>query len=73
MNKSINKNYIALLIGQTISQLGSSMTSFAVIIWAYSNTEKVMASSLIAICSAVPYIIISLFGGAVADNMNKKK
>lgn len=73
MKKAINKNYLLLLIGQTISQLGSSMTSFAVVIWAYSSTGKVLSSSLLAVCSAVPYLLISLFGGAVADNMNKKK
>lgn len=73
MSKTINKNYILLLIGQTISQLGSSMTSFAIIIWAYTSTGQVMSSSLLAVCSSIPYLIISLLGGAVADNMNKKK
>ncbi len=73
MNKTINKNYILLLIGQTISQLGSFMTSFAIIIWAYTSTGQVMSSSLLAVCSSIPCLIISLLGGAVADNMNKKK
>lgn len=73
MRKTINKNYILLLIGQTISQLGSSMTGFAVVIWAYSSTGQVMASSLPAICSTIPYLAVSLLGGAVADNRNKKK
>lgn len=69
----INKNYILLLIGQTISQLGSSMTGFAIVIWAYTSTGQVMTSSVLAVCSSVPYLIISLLGGAAADNMNKKK
>ncbi|MBE5965713.1 MAG: MFS transporter [Lachnospiraceae bacterium] len=73
MSKIVNKNYILLLIGQTISQLGSSMTGFAIVIWAYSSTGQVMASSLLAVCSVVPYLIVSLLGGTVADNMNKKK
>lgn len=73
MSNTINKDYILLLIGQTISQLGSSMTSFAIVIWAYTSTGQVMSSSLLAICSSMPYLIVSLLGGAVADNMNKKK
>lgn len=73
MSKSINKNYILLQIGQTISQLGSAMTSFAITIWAYNTTGQVISSSLLAVCSFIPYLVISLFGGAVADNMNKKK
>lgn len=73
MSRTINKNYILLIISQTISQMGSSMTGFAVVIWAYSSTGQVMASSLLAVCSSIPYLIISLLGGAVADNMNKRK
>jgi len=67
------RNYLILLLGQTISQLGTSMTSFALVIWAYTQNRQVLASSLLAVCSAVPYLLVSLFGGAVADNMNKKK
>lgn len=73
-NENSFKHYFFLLIiGQTISQMGSSMTSFAAVIWAYSSTGQVMASSFLAICNAIPYIIVSQFGGAVADRMNKKR
>ena len=37
-----------------------------------SNSGQVMSASLLAICSTVPYLVVSLFGGAVADKMNKK-
>lgn len=76
MNTRPRKNtisFILLLIGQTISQLGTSMTGFAVIIWAYSTTGQVLASSLLTICSTVPYLIVSLLGGAIADRFSKKK
>lgn len=66
-------NFFLLLIGQTISQLGSSMTGFSLVIWAYTQKGEVMASSLLAICSTVPYLIVSLLGGAVADKASKKK
>lgn len=49
------------------------MTGFATIIWMYSNSGQVMSSSLLAICSTVPYLIVSLLGGVVVDKMNKKK
>lgn len=48
------------------------MTGFATVIWMYSNSGQVMSASLLAICSTVPYLVVSLFGGAVADKMNKK-
>lgn len=67
------KNFILLFVGQTVSQMGSAMTGFAVIIWAYTQAGEVMASSMLAFCSAVPYLIVSLLGGAVADRFSKKK
>ena len=67
------RDFALLFTGQTVSQLGTNMTSFALIIWTYTKNGQVMASSLLAICSAIPYLIVSLFGGAVVDNANKKK
>ena len=49
------------------------MTGFATVIWMYSNSGQVMSSSLLAICSTVPYLIVCLLGGVVVDKMNKKK
>lgn len=75
MNKTENKmyNFMIFFISQTVSELGASMTGFATVIWMYSNSGQVMSSSLLAICSTVPYLIVSLLGGVVVDKMNKKK
>jgi len=67
------RDFVLLFAGQTVSQLGTNMTSFALIIWVYTKSSQVMASSLLAICSTVPYLIVSLVGGAIVDNANKKK
>ena len=75
MNKTENKmyNFMIFFISQTVSELGTSMTGFATVIWMYSNSGQVLSSSLLAICSTVPYLIVSLLGGVVVDKMNKKK
>jgi len=75
MNKTENKmyNFMIFFISQTVSELGTSMTGFATVIWMYSNSGQVMSSSLLAICSTVPYLIVCLLGGVVVDKMNKKK
>lgn len=67
------KDFVLLFSGQTVSQLGTSMTSFALIIWVYTRSGQVSASSLLAVCSTIPYLIVSLAGGAVADSASKKK
>ncbi|WP_042461287.1 MFS transporter [Neobacillus dielmonensis] len=71
MNKNF-KRYILFWFSQAVSQFGSAMTSFALVIWAYTQTNSVMAVSLMTFCSYVPYIIVSLFVGAFIDSHNKK-
>ncbi len=66
------KNYIIFWLSQSVSQLGSSMTSFALIIWAYEQTNSAMTVSLMTFYSYLPYIIVSIFAGAFIDEQKKK-
>lgn len=66
------KNYIIFWLSQSVSQLGSSMTSFALIIWAYKQTNSAMSVSLMTFFSYLPYIIVSVFAGAYIDTHKKK-
>ena len=72
MNSNFKK-YIIFWLSQSISQLGSSMTSFALILWAYTQNNSALTVSLMSFCSYVPYIIVSLFAGTFVDNHSKKK
>ncbi len=67
------KRYIIFWFTQSISQLGSSMTSFALILWAYTQKGTAMTVSLMSFFNYMPYILVSLFAGAFVDNHNKKK
>ncbi|AJA47013.1 major facilitator superfamily protein [Clostridium pasteurianum DSM 525 = ATCC 6013] len=66
------KDYILFWISQSISQLGSSMTSFALIIWAYTQTKSAMTVSLLIFFTYLPYILISAFVGTFVDTHRKK-
>lgn len=66
------KYFLVLLGSQSISQLGSSMTSFALIIWAYQKNGTVMSISLLSVCTYLPYILVSVFAGTFIDKWNKK-
>lgn len=66
------KKYIVLWLSQCVSQLGSSMTSFALVLWAYEQSHSALSVSLMAFCDYVPYILISLFVGAFVDSHSKK-
>lgn len=37
------RDFFLLYAGQTLSQLGSSMTAFATVIWAYTKSEEVLS------------------------------
>lgn len=70
-NKKLN-DYIVFWLSQSVSQLGSSMTSFALIIWTYKQTNSVMTVSLLTFFTYLPYILFSIFAGAFVDNHKKK-
>ncbi len=66
------KRYIVLWVSQSISQLGSSMTAFALILWTYEQTGSALSVSIMSFCNYVPYILISIFVGAFVDSHLKK-
>lgn len=67
------KRYIIFWLSQTVSQLGSAMTEFALILWAYTKNGSAMTVSLMSFFNYVPYIIVSLFAGTFVDQHSKKK
>lgn len=67
-----NKHYIIFWLGQSVSQLGSAMTAFALTIWTYQQTQSAMTVSLMTFCSYVPYILVSIFVGGFIDRHSKK-
>lgn len=67
------KRYIVFWLSQALSQFGSSMTSFALILWSYTQKGTAMTVSLMTFFNYIPYIIVSLFAGTFVDNHSKKK
>lgn len=64
--------FVLLWATQAFSALGSSMTSYALVIWAYQQTGSALSTSLLTICSYAPYVLLSIFAGALSDRWNKK-
>ena len=58
---------------QTFSGLGSVMTSYALLLWSYDQKGSALSTSLLMVCSYAPYVILSIFAGALSDRWNKKK
>lgn len=74
-NNKINplKNFLILWSTQSVSQLGSSITAFALTLWLYERTESSLSTATLTICSYAPYVLMSIFAGALTDRFDKKK
>lgn len=66
------KLFIILWLTQSLSSLGSAMTNFALVIWLYQDSGSALKTSLLTVCSYAPYVIMSIFAGAISDKWNKK-
>ena len=64
--------FLTLWLTQTLSSLGSAMTSFALVIWLYQDSGSALMTSLLTVCSYAPYVLMSIFAGVVSDKWNKK-
>lgn len=64
--------FLILWSTQSLSSLGSNMTSSALLIWSYQQHGSALITSLLAICTYTPYILFSIFAGALSDRWNKK-
>ena len=75
MNNNNNelKNFYLLWSTQSLSQLGSAMTGFALTLWLYEKTGSALSTAALTICTYAPYVIMSIFAGAVSDRYDKKK
>lgn len=67
------KDFLILWSTQSVSQLGSSITSFALTLWLYEKTGSSLSTAALTICSYAPYVLMSIFAGALTDRFDKKK
>lgn len=67
------RDFYTLWSTQSLSHLGSSMTSFALTLWLYEKTGSAFSTAALTICTYAPYVIMSIFAGAITDRFDKKK
>ncbi len=65
--------FLILWSTQSVSQLGSSITAFALTLWLYEKTGSSLSTAALRICSYAPYVLMSIFAGALTDRFDKKK
>ena len=75
MNKKYNslRDFYILWSTQSLSQLGSAITGFALTLWLYEKTGSALSTAALTICTYAPYVVMSIFAGAISDKFDKKK
>lgn len=76
MNKHSFKQLHSFLLlwgSQTVSQLGTAMTDYAVIIWVYSQKGTASSVTLLTVCTFLPTIFFRFLAGSMVDRQNKKQ
>ena len=72
-NKKSLRYFYILWSTQSLSQLGSAITSFALTLWLYEETGSALSTAMLRICTYAPYVLMSIFAGALTDRADKKK
>lgn len=72
-NKNNLKDFYILWSTQSLSQLGSAITSFALTLWLYEKTGSALSTASLQICTYAPYVLMSIFAGAISDKFDKKR
>ncbi|MCR5650879.1 MAG: MFS transporter [Lachnospiraceae bacterium] len=67
------RDFYILWSTQSLSQLGSAVTAFALTLWLYEKTGSALSTAALRICTYAPYVIMSIFAGAISDRFDKKK
>ena len=82
MNKRINdflttvremRAFLILWLTQTFSGLGSAMTGYALVLWSYEQQGSALVTALLMVSSYAPYVLCSIFAGALSDRWDKRR
>lgn len=76
--KQLNKlfglrSFLILWSSQAVSTLGSSMSSFALTLWAYEQQGTASSIAWLTACSYLPSILFCFIAGTLTDKWDKKK
>lgn len=67
------KVFTLIWFGQLLSIMGTAMSGFALMIWAYEQVGKASTVAFLGFSSILPYVLISPIAGVVVDRFEKKK
>lgn len=67
------RTFALIWAGQLVSLLGTGMTRFALLIWAYEQTGAATTLALLGFFSWVPFVLVSPIAGVWVDRWDRRK
>ncbi len=67
------RSFLLLWGSQTVSQLGTAMVDYALIIWVYGQAGTASSVTLLTVCTFLPTIFFRFLAGSFVDRWNKKR
>lgn len=67
------RSFLILWVGESVSLLGSALTKFALILWAYEQQGTASSIAFLAFFTYLPSILFCFIAGTLADKWDKKK
>jgi len=71
--KQTTRTFLILWLGQSISLIGSGLTSFALGVWVFQLNGSVTQFALIGLCAVIPKVFLSPFIGPLVDRWPRRK
>jgi DHA3 family macrolide efflux protein-like MFS transporter len=66
------RTYFIIWLGEVASTVGSALTSFALGLWIYEQTDSVSLFTLNILAYTLPYLVMTPFAGVLADRWSRK-
>ncbi|MFI8822667.1 MFS transporter [Streptomyces sp. NPDC053431] len=66
-------DYRRLWFGNSVTWVGQGMTTLAISLQVYDITRSPFAVGLVGLFSLVPLVVFGLYGGAIADTVDRRK
>ena len=67
------RTFLLLWVTQAFSGLGSAVTSYALVVWSYTQEGSALVTAGLMISSYAPYVLCSIFAGALSDRWDKRR
>lgn len=66
------RNFLALWIGQLVSQVGDQFVIIAILVLINRHTSSTVPVGIVGLCFTAPQVLLGLMGGVFVDRWNRK-